>query len=95
MLAKKSGKYPGYMADITTLYILEEYHGAGIGRQLLKHVFVKLKEKNMTSALVWVLEDNPSRHFYEAMGAKVMVYKKDITIGSKQLDLMGYGWDNL
>lgn len=92
---EKSGKYPSYMADITTLYILEEYHGAGIGRQLLQHVFVKLKENNMTSALVWVLEDNPSKHFYEAMGAKVIVYKKDITIGSKQLNLMGYGWDKI
>jgi GNAT superfamily N-acetyltransferase len=92
---EKSGKYPGYMADITTLYILEEYHGAGIGRQLLQQIFQKLKENNMTSALVWVLEDNPSRHFYEAMGAKVIVYKKDITIGSKQLNLMGYGWNKI
>jgi hypothetical protein len=41
------------------------------------------------------LEDNPSRHFYEAMGAKVIENQKDITIGGKQLNLIGYGWGNI
>lgn len=92
---EKSGEYPGYMADITTLYILEEFQGLGMGRQLLQQVFLKLKENNMTSALVWVLEDNPSKYFYEAMGAKVIENQKDITIGGKQLNLIGYGWGNI
>lgn len=92
---EKTGQYPGYSADITTLYILKEFHGLGIGKQLLQQVFLKLKENTMTSALVWVLEDNPSRHFYEAMGAKVIRNQKDITIGGKQLNLMGYGWRNI
>lgn len=92
---EKSGEYPGYMADITTLYILEEFQGLGMGRQLLQQVFLKLKENNMTSALVWVLEDNPSKYFYEAMGAKVIENQKDITIGGKELNLIGYGWRNI
>lgn len=92
---EKSGKYPGYMADITTLYILEEFQGLGMGRQLLQQVFLKLKENNMTSALVWVLEDNPSKYFYETMGAKVIENQKDITIGGKQLNLIGYCWRNI
>ncbi|MGE6488646.1 N-acetyltransferase family protein [Paenisporosarcina sp. NPDC076898] len=90
-----SGQYPGYLADITTLYILKEFQGLGIAKQLLQQVFMKLKENNMTSALVWVLEDNLSRHFYEAMGANVIEKQKDITIGGKQLNLMGYGWRNI
>ena len=63
--------------------------------KLLQHVFLRLKENNMTSALVWILEENQSRFFFERMGAKVIVNKKDVTIGNKQLNMMGYRWGNI
>jgi hypothetical protein len=45
----------------------------------------------MRSLLVWVLADNPSRRFYEALGGQT-VRVQPITIGGVTLDGVGYGW---
>ena len=44
--------------------------------------------------LVWVLADNPSRHFYEALGGQY-VSAKQIEIGGAMLDEVSYGWRDI
>ncbi|KDR95108.1 hypothetical protein SAMN02745945_00524 [Peptoclostridium litorale DSM 5388] len=48
----------------------------------------------MKSMLIWALEDNKSCGFYENMGGK-KVKKKVIEIGGKDLNEVGYGWEDL
>ncbi len=41
--------------------------------------------------LLWVLEDNPSRAFYERLGGCVAGRKRD-SVGNTAVMLIAYGW---
>lgn len=43
---------------------------------------------------VWVLEKNPSKHFYEKSGAQLET-SKEIEIGGAKLSEVAYGWPAL
>lgn len=91
---ERSGKYTGFDGEIYAIYILKEYQGQGIGRELVKPITVELKEMGFNSMLVLVLRDNPSRNFYEALGAKY-IDEVEVEIGRKQLPELVLGWDDL
>ncbi|MFC7686512.1 GNAT family N-acetyltransferase [Ureibacillus sp. GCM10028918] len=80
--------------DLTTIYLLEEYHGQGIGKKLLKHLFIHFKSLGHEKIFVDVLADNKTRHFYEYYGAKLYTTTQ-IKIGGKLLDELIYEWDNV
>ena len=61
-----SGMHPG-MAELTSIYILQEYQGIGIGRQLFERAVSRLKARYSTM-LVWALSQNPACDFYIRMG---------------------------
>jgi hypothetical protein len=44
--------------------------------------------------MVWVLADNPSRRFYEALGG-TLVTNKVIELAGKSLIEVAYGWYDL
>ena len=44
--------------------------------------------------LVWVLADNPSRGFYQALGG-VQIRQQTITVGGAELLEIAYGWSNI
>ena len=65
----------GYFAknnsyEITTLYVLSEYHGRGIGSTLMKTSLQAILGFNINANFcLWVLEDNaPAIHFYKKFG---------------------------
>lgn len=92
---EKTGKYPILDGDVTSIYVLKDYQGFGIGKKLLNQLFLKLRSININSAIVWVLEDNHSRYFYESMGAKLVVDNEYIKIGEDKLKLIAYGWESI
>jgi len=51
----------------------------------------ELKSKNLDSMIVWMLADNPSKHFYEQLGGE-HVQTRNTTIGGKRFREYGYGW---
>ncbi len=81
----------GHAGELYTLYVLPEYHDVGIGRRLLDGLFGRLLAGGMGSALVWVLADNPSRFFYEAMGGR-RVAERDESMWGTVLKEAAYGW---
>lgn len=83
-----------YDGEITMLYVLPDAQGQGIGRRLLLGMFADLKSRGMDSALVWVLEANPSRFFYGHLGGK-LVLRRTIAFGASLVDTLGYGWSGL
>nr|GGG71959.1 acetyltransferase [Virgibacillus oceani] len=93
--SEKSGKYPDYDGDVTSIYILEEYQGHGIGKKLLTRLFDKFKTLKLGSSIVKVLEENGSCRFYEAMGAELIDSSKFVQIGNDKLKLLVYGWRDL
>lgn len=56
--------------EITTLYVLSEYHGRGIGTELMKRSLQAILSFNINANFyLWVLEDNaPAIHFYKKFG---------------------------
>ena len=71
----KSVGFIGYFTknnsyEITTLYVLSEYHGRGIGTKLMKTSLQAILDFNIDANFcLWVLEDNaPTIHFYKKFG---------------------------
>jgi ribosomal protein S18 acetylase RimI-like enzyme len=85
---------PGYTAELYAIYLLQTAQGRGIGRQLVRVAASHLTARNFQSMFVWVLRDNPARHFYQALGAKYL-QEKPITIAKQELIESAYGWDNI
>ncbi|MFD1038844.1 GNAT family N-acetyltransferase [Virgibacillus byunsanensis] len=80
--------------DLTSIYLLQEHHGKGIGKLLMKQLFLQFKELGLHRVFVEVLEDNKTCYFYEYYGANL--HKSEtITIASAELKLLIYEWDNL
>lgn len=63
------GKAGIYIED---LYVKPEYRGKGIGRKLLEYIAGLAIERGCGRVEWWVLNWNPARKFYEAIGAKSM-----------------------
>ncbi|WP_419393978.1 N-acetyltransferase family protein [Cytobacillus praedii] len=80
--------------DLTSIYILEQWQGQGIGTGLIKQLFLQFKKLGYETIFVEVLEDNKSRFFYEEMGAKFYKSEK-MNIGGKELNLLVYRWNGL
>lgn len=91
---ERSGNYEGFDGEIYAIYILKEYQGQGIGRELVKPIAVEMKELGNNSMLVLVLKDNPSRHFYEALGARY-IEEVEVEIGGRQLPELVLGWEDI
>lgn len=80
--------------DLTSIYLLEEYQGQGIGRQLMKRLFQQFEELNYNKVFVEVLDDNKTRFFYEYFGAELLK-KEKVKVAGVELALLIYQWDNL
>jgi hypothetical protein len=46
------------------------------------------------SAILWVLRDNPSRFFYERLGAR-QVRHRTLAVGGGAVEAVAYGWRDL
>jgi ribosomal protein S18 acetylase RimI-like enzyme len=80
--------------EVFTLYVLQDFQDHGIGKQLLGALFQRLRGAEMSSAVIWVLADNPARFFYEAMGGKRVAERRERLWGTT-LPEAGYGWADL
>ncbi|MBC6440307.1 MAG: GNAT family N-acetyltransferase [Rhodospirillales bacterium] len=80
-----------WSGEIRTLYLLTDWHGRGIGRLLLTWLLDRLRARGFDRVLLWVVEANPTRFFYEAMGARRIARRSEPFAGV-MLDELAYGW---
>jgi GNAT superfamily N-acetyltransferase len=85
---------PEYRAELYAIYVLEAYQKQGLGKALVGEVVRRLMEEGMHSLIIWALEENPARKFYETLNGKV-VDSRAITIGSRQYREVAYGWQDI
>jgi len=83
-----------YQGELYAIYILREYQGKGIGRQLTEAVARRLLREEIRSISVWVLEKNSACRFYEALGG-IKLLEKEINIGNTKLIEVAYGWKDI
>jgi ribosomal protein S18 acetylase RimI-like enzyme len=83
-----------FNGEVFTLYVAPDWQNQGIGRRLLIALFRRLVASGRRSAILWVLRDNPSRFFYERLGAQ-QVSRKPIAVGGTTIEAIAYGWHDL
>jgi len=83
-----------YDGEIYAIYLLEEYQGCGIGKQLIKTLIDTFTLKGYSSIIVWVLEGNPSEEFYKKLGGQ-LIGQKNIKIGEDTHVELAYSWKSL
>ena len=81
-------------ADLTSIYLLEQWQGFGLGKLLLKAVMEDFHEKGFTKAYVEVLAKNKTRAFYQYYGATYVKTEKLIIAGDV-LDEEIYEWNSV
>ena len=60
--------------EIFAFYIINKYHGLGLGRKLFELAVSKLKKQGFDKMVIACLKGNPTSEFYKHMGGK---YIKD------------------
>ncbi|OHV73117.1 GNAT family N-acetyltransferase [Ensifer sp. LCM 4579] len=88
------GMPPAFDRELYELYILPDYHGAGVGSALVRSVAAHCREMGASSLFAWVLADNPNRAFYERVGARA-VGEGRVGVGGERLVQVAYRWDDL
>ncbi|MEG0386418.1 MAG: GNAT family N-acetyltransferase [Solibacillus sp.] len=81
-------------SDLTSIYLLEQYQGQGIGKELLKEMMRSFKERQFQTIYVDVLSDNKTRHFYEYYGAEY-VKSVPLAIGGTVVEEEVYVWKDI
>ncbi|MDP8219983.1 MAG: GNAT family N-acetyltransferase [Candidatus Stygibacter frigidus] len=78
-----------YEAEVYAMYILPEFQRQGIGTMLLDKIVYDFHHQGWGQFLIWCLEKNPARAFYESLGG---VHKQtaQIIIGGRRLIKFGY-----
>lgn len=82
------------LGEIYAIYILEEFHKKGIGKKLLSYAKDDLKEKGYSSLVIWTLEENKNREFYEKIGGKEFS-NRQIDIFGQKIKEIGYLYKNI
>jgi ribosomal protein S18 acetylase RimI-like enzyme len=85
---------PDYDGEVHTLYVLPDWQEQGIGRALLCGCLRVLGAAEIAAAYLWVLADNPSRFFYQAMGGK-RIGERDERLWGTTVHEVAYGWLDL
>ena len=83
-----------FAGEVFTLYVAPDWQNLGIGRRLLIALFRRLVAVGRSSAIVWVLRDNPSRFFYERLGGR-LVRHKTLGFAGSAIEAVAYGWSDL
>jgi len=83
-----------YFAEIYGLYVLPEFRGCRLGRQLLQHFCQGLLAIGLRSLTVRVVEANPIRGFYEAMGG-VEHETTSVRVAGRFINEVAYGWRDI
>jgi ribosomal protein S18 acetylase RimI-like enzyme len=83
-----------YQGELYAVFLLEDYHRRGIGRELIVAVAGRLAADGVHSMLVWLSEDNyMARSFYQKLGAHPVQIKTSDIAGTA-LSELAYGWDD-
>jgi GNAT superfamily N-acetyltransferase len=80
-----------YTGELYAIYVLEAFQRQGLGHRLTATLARSCIDAGLGSILVWVLEGNRSRRFYEALGGE-RLRDKQINVGGRQLVEVAYGW---
>ncbi|MGZ4541139.1 MAG: N-acetyltransferase family protein [Blastococcus sp.] len=81
LVPSRDGDAAAATGEVTSLYVVPEHWGAGIGRALMTGAVDRLREAGFAQATLWVLRDNTrARRFYELAGWATDGTQKDAVV---------------
>ena len=80
--------------EVFTLYVHPDLQGQGIGRQLLLSLFFRLAQSGFQACVLWVLDANTARFFYERLGGRAVACQT-MHYGNRDVGATAYAWANL
>lgn len=85
---------PDFAGELGAIYVRKAHQAHGVGRALVREVTRYLIGAGTTSMIVWVLEANPYRRFYERLGGTA-ARRRVAPVAGTQLQEIGYGWKDI
>ncbi|OGO84013.1 MAG: hypothetical protein A2Y22_08035 [Clostridiales bacterium GWD2_32_59] len=83
-----------YQAEITGIFVLEEYYGNGVGTRLIKKVTTELIDNGYKNMLIWADKNNEYRDFYTEIGGNALEIQEKMINGHNYTGI-GYVFDDL
>jgi ribosomal protein S18 acetylase RimI-like enzyme len=80
--------------EVYTLYVESDFQNQGLGRRLLDALFRQLRADGCDTAVIWMLEGNPTRFFYEGLGGTIVGRRREPFAGTA-VDEVAYAWHDL
>lgn len=78
--------------EIETLYVLDDWREHGLGRRLLQAGAEHLAQRGCRNLFLWVLDENPSRWFYERLGGRAIA-RSNTHVAGRRFGQTAYAWD--
>jgi ribosomal protein S18 acetylase RimI-like enzyme len=89
---KERGRPESGEGEIYAIYLLKAFQGKGVGRELFRAALGRLRQSGLSPTVVWVLEKNAYRKFYESMGGRLGSDRKQLTVEKEGIALVPYRW---
>jgi GNAT superfamily N-acetyltransferase len=87
---------PDFSGELGAIYVRKAHQGRGVGTALVRDAARHLLHLGRTSMIVWVLEQNPYRRFYERLGGVVVRKRmRDSRLAGVPLPEVSYGWKDI
>ena len=87
---------PDYAGELGAIYVLKTAQGRGVGTALVREIARHLLSVGVDSMIVWVLERNPYRRFYERLdGTFVRKRAGHSRLVGIPLPEVSYGWKDI
>jgi len=85
-----------YDSELVALHVRRPCQRQGIGWQLVTMIAKQLKQQGCSSLLLWVLDKNPSRRFYERLGGQ-LIGEQTVNLGEGDITSaeVAYGWPDI
>lgn len=84
--------FPEYDAEIIALHVRHEFQHKGIGAALLQAVAETLIKRGCATVMLWTLEKNRIREWYEKLGG-VIIGQKKFEVDGWDVHEVAYGWN--
>ena len=89
-------QYAGYDSELAALHVRRAFQRQGIGTRLIAAVAERLKQQGCRSLMLWVLDKNPARSFYERLGGQCFGEKpwriEELGLDTREV---AYGWPDI
>jgi len=88
--------HPDYTGELGSIYVLRSEQRHGVGTALVREVARHLIATGHSNMIVWVLEQNPYRRFYEKLGGTPVGQRIGHSrIAGGPVSEVSYGWKDL